>query len=306
MLGGSILQSQEWMLFQQQLEREVVWDMGRGWQWAAAVRGSRGVRYLLCAYGPVARDESLMNTALMSLIQAAKQLGMDFVRIEPQAHGEGALKKAGARNIAEVDPQYTQILDLTQSDAELRAALASGHRNLINGTQRRGIVIMQTDKPDDLAQMLAMMADTAQRSKVTFYPPDYFHTLWNTLQPREIIRLYIAEVESKPIAGALFYDWGDTRYYAHAGAYQEENRKAKASVSLVWQAILDAKAADLKKFDLWGIAPAGNNQHHLATLSRFKTAFGGSQASYEGTWDIPLNRVKYAAYTAYRTLRGRG
>jgi lipid II:glycine glycyltransferase (peptidoglycan interpeptide bridge formation enzyme) len=233
-------------------------------------------------------------------------LGMDFVRIEPQAHGEGALIKAGARNIAEVDPRYTQILDLTQSEAELRAGLASGHRNLINGTQRRGIVIRQTDKPGDLAQMLAMLSDTAQRSEVTFYPPDYFHTLWNTLQPRDAIRLYIAEVESKPIAGALFYDWGDTRYYAHAGAYQDKNRKAKASVSLVWQAILDAKAAGLKTFDLWGIAPADNNQHHLATLSRFKTAFGGSQASYGGTWDISLNRVKYAAYTAYRTLRGRG
>lgn len=307
MLGGSILQSQEWMLFQQQLERDVVWDAGTGWQWAAAVRGSRGVRYLMCAYGPAASGEASMNTALMSLAQAAKQLGMDFVRIEPQIElSASMLKKLGGRKIQEADPQYTQLLDLTKSEVDLRAGLASGHRNLINGTQRRGIAVRQSESPGDLEQMLAMMSDTARRSKVTFYPPNYFKTLWQTLHSRNIVTMYIAEVDSMPIASALFYDWGGTRYYAHAGAYQEQNRRVKASVSLVWQAILDAKEKGLKNFDLWGIAPSGDSTHHLAALSRFKTAFGGSQINYLGTWDIPLKPAKYAAYAAYRKLRGRG
>ncbi|HUC20272.1 MAG TPA: peptidoglycan bridge formation glycyltransferase FemA/FemB family protein [Candidatus Polarisedimenticolaceae bacterium] len=304
-LGGTILQSRLWMLFQQHLDRDVVCDEGDGWQWAASVRGNHGLRYVHCAYGPVARDEAVMSNAVMSAVRAAKDLGTDFVRIEPQAHTSAAtLRKLGARQLAEFDPQHTQVIDLTKTEEKLRDDLASGHRNLINGTRRRGIAIRQSDKPGDFEEFLTMLADTARRSGVSFFLPDYFRALWEVLQPAGAVTLYVAEAEGLPVASALFYDWGDTRYYAHAGAYQEHNRRVKASVSLVWQAITDAKAAGLKRFDLWGVAPANSTTHHLAALSRFKRAFGGYQVDYLGTWDIPVKPAKYAAYSVYRKLRG--
>ncbi|HEX7259971.1 MAG TPA: peptidoglycan bridge formation glycyltransferase FemA/FemB family protein [Candidatus Saccharimonadia bacterium] len=306
MLGGSILQSRLWMLFQQHLGREIVWEADEGWQWSASIRGSHGLRYLHCAYGPAARDEAALSTAIMSAAHAAKELGIDFVRVEPQRSiSITELVTLRARNIAEVDPQHTRIIDLSKSEAELRTDLASGHRNLVNGTKRRRIVIRKTDKAEDFDVLLKMLADTAKRSHVTFHPSEYFQNLWEVFQPHDAAKLYLAEVEGKPVAAALFYDWSGIRYYAHAGAYQEENRRVKASVSLVWQAIVDAKVEGLKQFDLWGVASAGDSSHHLASLSRFKEAFGGQQADYAGTWDIPVKPVKYAAYSLYRRVRGR-
>jgi len=247
-----------------------------------------------------------MEAAIASLEAAGHSLGADFIRLEPQAGITAeALRRRGAVEIAEADPKYTRIVNLTHSIEELRRDLAASHRNNINGTERRGITIRQADNPAALAELCAMLRDTAIRSKVRFYPDSYYHQLYEVLAPLGIAKLYLAEAEGQPVAGALFYDWGPTRYYAHAGAYQERNRRLRASVSLVWQALVDAKEAGLQHFDLWGVAPKGDATHQLAGLSAFKQGFGGHQINYLGTWDLPLKTQKYRLYSVYRRLRGR-
>lgn len=247
-----------------------------------------------------------MEAAVQSLCNAGTQLNADFLRIEPQTGAsEAVLREQGAVRIGEVDPQFTRIVDLAQSEAALRDALTSGHRNGINGTKRRGIHIRQTDAKADFNEFLRMLHETAAHSGVRFWPDDYYRILIKTLGEAGVAKLYMAEAEGQPVAAALFYDWGGTRYYAHAGAHQEANRRLKAAVSLVWQALLDAKAAGLKRFDLWGVAPAADRAHHLAGLSVFKAGYGGEQVGFLGTWDIPLHRNKYRLYSLYRHLRGR-
>jgi hypothetical protein len=301
--GGSLLQSWAWAAFQQALGREPVWSRGKGWQWLAAVRHSRGLHYLMCGYGPTATGAQAMEEALTSLVTAGRELSMDFVRIEPQRHATPAvLDTFGAQRIGEADPEHTRVIDLQQNEGALRAALASGHRNLINGTERRGITIHHMTNAEGLGLFLAMLKDTARHSGITVYADDYYRTLLDKLLG---VQLYVAKADGQPVASAIFYDWQGTRYYAHAGAFQELNRKAKASVSLVWQAILDAKAMKMKHFDLWGTAPIEESEHRLAGITKFKAAFGGESVDYLGTWDIPLKPAKYRAYGVYRRLRGR-
>ena len=303
-LGGSFLQSRAWGRFQEVLDREPVWAQGDGWQWLVGIRVSRGLRYAMCSYGPTAASSAAMTTALRSLMTAAGELGVDFVRVEPQTHATAdQLRKLGAQRISEMDPEHTRVIDLRRSEADLRSDLASGHRNLINGTERRGITVKPVLTAAGIDTLFRLLQDTAKHAHVTFYPKAYYQALLEELP--DIVKLYVAEAEGQPVAAALFYDWGGTRYYAHAGADQEANRRLKASVSLVWQAILDAKAAGLERFDLWGTAPEGDSNHRLAGITKFKAAFGGEPVEYLGTWDIPLKRHKYRAYGVYRRLRGR-
>lgn len=303
-LGGSFLQSRAWGQFQLALGREPVWAKGEGWQWLAGIRVSRGLRYLMCSYGPAAKNSAAMTTALRSIMTAASELNIDFVRIEPQTYATAEqLQKLGARQISEADPEHTRIIDLKQDEKALRAGLASGHRNLINGTERRGITIKAMTNAAGVDILYPMLQDTAKYAHVTFYPKAYYQTLIDELGTASC--LYVAEAGGQPIAAALFYNWGGTRYYAHAGAYQEANRRIKASVSLVWRAITDAKALKMQRFDLWGTAPEGDTKHPFAGITKFKAAFGGEPVDYLGTWDIPLKRHKYKAYGVYRRLRGR-
>jgi hypothetical protein len=302
-LGGGILQSHAWARFQADLGREVVWDEGEDWLWIGAVRRSRGVSYLLCSYGPVAKDQATAVKAAHSIVEAGRALGLDFVRVEPQFNLYAEqLQEQGGRRIHEFNAERTRLLDLTQSEEALRAGLASGHRNLINGTERRGITIKRVKASEGLGLLDAMLTDTAKRAGVSFFDRSYFKQMVESLG--DIAKLYLAEAQGKPVAAALVYDWGGTRYYAHAGAFQDLNRQVKASVSLVWLLIINAKQNGAKRFDLWGVSPEGDTDHRLAGVTRFKNAFGGTTVEYAGTWDIPLKPLKYRAYQTYRAIRG--
>lgn len=303
---GSFLQSRAWAAFQEALGRGVVYSEGQGYQWLAGIRRSHGLSYLMCSYGPAADSPGAMRAANESVVRAARELNLDFVRIEPQKQASAEmLSKIGAHQIAEADPTHNHVIDLTDTEEVLRGALDSGHRNRVNGTERRGISIHHSHAQQDFSVFLEMLHDTANRSGVQFYPDSYFRAMFATFRAHGVATLYLAKAEGKPVAAALFYDWGKTRYYAHAGAFQEQNRKLKASVSLVWQAILDAKQAGLESFDLWGVAPEGDENHHLASLSHFKRGFGGQAVAYAGTWDIPVKPAKYRLYRVYRRLKGR-
>ncbi|TAK89072.1 peptidoglycan bridge formation glycyltransferase FemA/FemB family protein [Patescibacteria group bacterium] len=304
--GGSIVQSRHWAEFQDALGHQPVWQQEDDYQWLGSVWTSHGLRYLVCSYGPVLAKGADPAPAVKSLIDAGRQLGVDFIRLDPQDHRFAKeLKAKGARHIADNQPSHTQVVDLTKSLDELRGDLASGHRNLINGTERRGVSIAQVSDRHNLNKFIEMLKDTARRSHTVFQDDYYFQTLWSTLQPADVAKLYVASVDGQPVAGAIFLDCGKTRSYLYAGAWQEKNRQAKASVSLVWQAMMDAKDAGMTKFDLWGIAPTDDPKHSWAGITRFKQGYGGAQVEYAGTWDIPLKPQKYRLYTVYRRLRGR-
>ncbi len=304
-LGASVLQSRDWADVQQQMGRQAFFAWSNHWSFVGFERKSSGLRYLLVPYGPTCAVAG--TEAIEAVLALAKKQKFDFVRIEPiGATRPDDLVRLGAVKVAEFDPEYTLHLDLTKTEEELRSKMNSGHRNLINGTQRRGIEIVQSDKDSDFESFLRMLEDTAKRSKVKFHPRDYYKDVWKVMQPRESAKLYIASHSGEAVAAALFYDYNGVRYYAHAGAYQQLNRKLNASVSLLWQAIIDAKKLGLVKFDMWGIAPSDDPKHKWAGITSFKKGFGGEAVQYLGTYDIPINQAKYKIYRTYSKLRGRG
>lgn len=299
-LGGHFLQSRAWANFQTALGRQVYYSSDAGWAWMAAQRRERGINYLACSYGPVAKAQDLPK-ALASLKAAGTSLGVDFIRTEPTA-SESSKYLLGYSRIKDVQPSRTLVLDLSPSGETLKSGLSAGHRNRINGTARRGISIRLGGEAD-LPIFNAMLADTAKHSGVKFFGAEYFNKLVNSLGLSA--KLYIAEAEGQPVCAALCFDWQSTRYYAFAAAFQEPNRRLKASVSLVWQTILDAKSAGFSKFDFWGIAPEENSEHSWRGLTEFKVGFGGQPLDYAGTWDLPLRSAKYKAYNLYLKLKGR-
>ncbi|MDP4038866.1 MAG: peptidoglycan bridge formation glycyltransferase FemA/FemB family protein [bacterium] len=306
-LGGGITQSSSWGFFQKALGCKVYFEYGTNWAYLATFRNAKAINYLLVNYGPNASGKAALDEAVNSLLAKARNLRVDFVRLEPVCPvpvGDLLLKYA-AKKVTEVDPEHSQIIDLTLDEQQLRADLHSGHRNLINGTKRRGIDVYISDRKKDLEEFIKMLDDTAKRARIKFYPASFYRKLLETLGPVGTAKLYMARVGEARVAGAIFYDFNGTRYYAHAGAYQQINREVKASVSLVWQAIIDAKEAGMKKFDLWGIVPSDKPNHPWAGISKFKKAFGGQQIEYLGTWDIPINQLKYKAYNLYSKIRAR-
>lgn len=303
-LNASVLQSRVWADVQESLGRKAHFEWSNHWSWVGFERKSRGIRYLLVPYGPTASVKA--DEALNSLIDYAKSQKFDFVRLEPRGSFKSEdLKKAGAQKVAELDPEHTQVVDLTKTENELRSELNSGHRNRINGADKRGLKVSTTTSPEDFDSFLAMLKDTAKRAKVSFYPSQYYTDIFKIMEPRGNAKLYMANVEGEPVAASLFYDYNGTRYYSHSGAFQDLNRKYNATVYLLWRAMLDAKQLGISQIDLWGIAPNDDPKHKWAGITAFKKGFGGNSVKFMGTYDIPINATKHKVYKTLNKLRGR-
>lgn len=302
--AGHMLQGRPWAQFQLALGRKVVWSEGDGWSWIAIITKGRGVTYLYAPYGPTARSAATLKSALASLKAAASELGLDFVRCEPVGVPKAAVVKAGLIKVKSDQPETTLVLDLTEDEADLRAAASSGHRNAINGAERRNLEIAFSRDSQKIATLLQLLHITAGQRGFRPHEDHYYRVMLETLMPLGAATLGIARHEGKPVAAAIFLDYNGTRAYAHAGA-DPEARKLQAAVPLVWQAALEAKALGLRRFDLWGIAPLDADENHPWTgFTKFKRAFGGQDVSYTGRWELPIAGLKYRLYrTAKRLLR---
>lgn len=304
-LNASILQSRVWAEVQKNLGRNIYFGSSENWSWLGYENNIRGFRYLMIPYGPTIAQESDLNECILSIMSTAKKQGLDFVRFEPMGEVQKEkLRSAGAIKVESINPMHTHVIDVSVSEEELRRALGSSLRNLINGTERRGIKIVQSNKEEDLRETLEMLDETASRAKVKFHSHDYLKNIWDVMREDGTIKLYIAYYENQAVAGALFYDYNGIRYYAHAGAKQELNRKLNASSSLLWQAIIDAKELGLKYFDMWGVAPDEDPKHKWAGISAFKRSFGGATVNYLGTYDIPIKKIKYKLYKSLKSIKG--
>ncbi len=292
-LGGHFFQSSHWAAFQVAQGREVLRASGKDWSWLAAIRRGRGgFNYLYPAYGPTASDKTLAE-AVKSLCETAAEYHLDFLRLEP--YGTEATMP-DARPVKDMQPKYASVLDLKPDMAELRRNITSSNRNLINTAEKRGLRFRVSTNPDDIDIFLPMQADTARDNGFQPQPDEYYRALVKSLMPRGVCHLYIAEHEGKPVASALGFDWGKTRYYAYAASYHELNRQTKAALPLVWWMVADAKENGFELFDFGGTAPDNQPNHPWIGQAKFKISLGGKTVERSGTWEIPVKPAKYAVY----------
>lgn len=310
-LGGGVLQSEAWDEFQASQGVRTNRLDGKNWSALLLERRQKGFSYLYAPYGPVI-GSGATDEAMRAIRELAQQQKADFVRLEPVGKIDQAdLAKAGAVRSAAmtVNPSATQVLDLGKSEDELESELHSGHRRYIRAAGRAGIEISQTDDPAAVEDFLAMMHDTSAHDKFRAHPDDYYRAMARQLFPAGVAKLFFASHEGQKVAGVMVFDFGNTRAYAHAAAFQALNRPLRAGLYLAWQIILDAKRAGFESFDFWGIAPNDNPSHPLAGVTRFKTSFGGQAVHFVGAWDLPVRKNRFRLYqtlqSARRKVRGR-
>lgn len=307
------LQTPLWADVQRALGRTVVERSGSGWRYLATLEHNPIGGILYAPYGPVAETPAALRAALASLAAEAKALGAMCARVEPVdaplpeaagAHDDaGRLRALGlVRAPSDQQPELTWLVDLAPDAKDILAAMKSTNRNLHRNIHKKGVSIRSTQEPAELTILLGFLHATAARSGFTPQSDAYLRTVAETLMPAGGASLYVAELEGTPIAAALVYDTADTRTYAHA-AIDDAHRKLSAGVPLVVALILDAKEKGLRWVDLWGVAPEGQPDHKWAGFTSFKKSFGGHEAARTGTWDLPVDRTRYAAYQGLRTLR---
>ncbi|MEP6480696.1 MAG: peptidoglycan bridge formation glycyltransferase FemA/FemB family protein [Rhodoglobus sp.] len=298
------LQSPAWARFQQGMGRTVIQNSGEGWSYQAFVETGKMNTRLYAPYGPVVDGPVALKSALDSLVAEARRLGATFVRVEPIERIEPAvLRSLGLRHVHRVQPELTWRVDLEAGAAAVLSGMTKTSRNLYNTHEKKGLSIRRSQDPADIEILIRLLTQVASRTKMTPHSAEYLRGQARTLLPGGDAALYVVESDGVGVAVSLVYDDAARRYYGHA-ASDYEFRSVHPGNALVVRMLLDAVERGQVEFDFCGIAPENEPKHPWAGFTRFKKSFGGYEYPYSGTWELPVNRLGYLAYSLMRRVRG--
>lgn len=296
---ANILQSPEYGKMNELLGETVITeDFGKIGRALMIVRKAKRGWYLEIPCGPLIdwKDKKQVKAVISRISEVAKAEKCGFIRIRPQllATPENlkllsdlGFKKSPMHLAAE----HTVMVDLTKSEDEILANMRRQTRYEVRRADKMGIKVISGDSEELFKEFHAEQVKTAHRQN--FIPPSEKVLLAEREAFKGKINIYVAETaEGEKIAYGLILGSGEEADYYEA-ASTELNRKMPGAYALLWQAIRDLKAAGYKRFNLWGIAPAGQPNHRYAGVTTFKTGFSDNVVEYVPAHDLVISKVKY-------------
>ena len=272
------------------------------------VRNAKRGRYLEIPCGPLIdwQNFDLVKAAFKKIEGIARKEKCVFVRVRPQLlntpENMAILAKVGLKKSPmHLAAEHTVMIDLRKTEEELLAKMRRQTRYEVRRADKLKIAVVKASDEEMFKEFQKVQAETARRQN--FVPP----TLKTLLAEKEAfgdnITIYKAITEDKkPIAYGLIIKSGKEGDYYEA-ASTELNRKLPGAYALLWQAMRDLKKEGYERFNLWGIAPAGQPNHRYAGVTTFKTGFGGEVVEFVPAHDLILSKVRYKADFAFETLR---
>ena len=335
---GEFLQSEEWRKFQESVGRKTYCITGDSF-YASIIEHQLPIvgKYFYIPRGPIIENpkseildsKQIQNSkfeiqnSFSELINLAKENNAGWIRIEPAGDNILEIIKGCFRQRRtglkiqkaphDMQPREILVMDITKTEEELLAEMRPKTRYNIKLSQKHNASVKVITNNQRLTTnnyfegFIRLVKITAKRDKITSHPESYYRKMFETIPP-EILKLYVAEYENKIIAANVVIFYGNTAIYLH-GASDYEYRNIMAPYLLHWQAILDAKKAGCKEYDLGGVKSC-NMQHETcnnnwAGITRFKLGFAPKTAPivFSGSYDIILNPKKYYLYRFLQKIK---
>ena len=306
---ANFLQSPEYAKMNEALGYKAITEEFAGKGYALMiVRDAKRGRYLEIPCGPLMnwKDKAAVKAVFAKIADIARQEKCVFVRVRPQLVNTAenmrmlatlGLKKAPMHLAAE----HTVMLDLTKSEDELLADMRRQTRYEVRRAGKLGITVEKSNSDEIFKEFHRVQTDTAHRQG--FVPPNLKTLLAEKEAFGDNIAIYVAKTaEGEPVAyGMIICGCKEGDYYEAAST--PLNRKLPGAYALLCQAMRDLKADGYERFNLWGIAPAGQPHHRYAGVTTFKTGFGGEIIEYVPAHDMVINKLGYMKNLVVETAR---
>ena len=296
---ANFLQSPEYGKMNELLGSKVIFDDFGGKGWALMiVRDAKRGRYLEIPCGPLIdwNDKKLRELVMRKIAEVGKKEKCVFIRMRPQLSAtaenlkilEGLGMKKSPMHLA---AEHTVMLNLERTEEELLADMRRQTRYEVRRADKLGIKVTKHCDEEIFKEFYKVQGETAKRQG--FVPPNLKTLLAEKQAFGKKIAIYRAETaEGEAIAYGMIIGSGlEADYYEAAST--ELNRKLPGAYALLWRAIRDLKTEGYARFNLWGIAPAGQPNHRYAGVTTFKTGFGGEVLEFVPAHDLVLSRIGY-------------
>lgn len=272
------------------------------------VKNAKRGRYLEIPGGPLLdwQDYIAASETFSRIRELAKRENCVFVRFRPQLRqsdmNQALIAPAGARKAPmHLHAEHTVILDLTKPEAELLADMRRQTRYEVRRQAKFGITVEYSNSEAMFREFHQVQTETALRQN--FVPPSLETLLAERTAFGDHATIYLARSDQgEPIAYGLVLTSGLEAEYFEA-ASTDLGRKLPGAYALQWQIIRDLKSQGFERYNLWGIAPLGQEHHRYAGVTTFKTGFGGEIVEFLPAEDIVIKRCRYLLNLAIEKLR---
>ena len=306
--GGQILQTRAWGEFK------------RAHRWApgylvsetgppVAVMMLRHVVPGLGALGYIPKGPGVATTDQLGPVLdglRANAGGAFAVKVEPEIEASdsavAALRRLGlekSRHDVQIS-RATIIVDLRPDEDALIASFKPKCRYNIRLAARRGVTVAPVPLDDTtIDTMYSLMASTRDRAGFTLRSRAYFSGYWRLHEAAGQGQLFFASLDGEVLAGVFATFVGRKAWYKDGGSTKEHS-DAMAPHLLQWEVMRWLRGRGVESYDLVAVPPRAelDPRHKLYGLYRFKSGFSDRVTEFVGTWDLPLQRRRFAAWNA--------
>lgn len=258
-------------------------------------------------YLPEVSSDYLTAQNMGEIKKLAKSQGSIFARVELvneySANADKIVQSFGfIKSFEQVQPKWRHVIDISKSEDEILSQMKSKGRYNIRLAQKKQVEVIGSSDKGVIEKFYNLVSQTTQREKISGRSQEYFAKMVDSFSDTDYLETYIASYEGKPLAGALVSFYDGVASYLYGGS-SSENREAMAPYALHWQIIKDAKAREIKSYDMLGRSKPGDEGSKWAGVTRFKEQFGGQAVEILGSYDFIAKPTLYKVFKILERLR---
>ena len=294
----NFLQSKQWYEVNKSIGHKPIFLMFSEESYCLAIiKDAKRGRFLEIPCGPILdyQNRNELELAMAEIYRYAKQNNCVFVRFRPNLE-ETPENRALIESIPSLSASYflhaenTVFVDLTQSEEDLLKNMRRQTRYEVRRSEKLDFKVKKSNTPEILREFHQIQAETAKRQG--FIPPRRKDLNAYAKAFGDDLQIYCATLDGKPVAyGLVLTDALEGDYFEAAST--ELNYKFPGAYALQWYVMKDLKKQGKLRYNLWGIAPAGQKNHKFAGVTTFKTGFGGEKFDYLHAHDLPVKKLHY-------------
>lgn len=257
----------------------------------------RTIFYIPCGPAADLSDSELVGAFAAKIKALAKEKKAVFVKLDPPVTDDridvkATLKDAGFKQAVEeaggfegIQPRCVMHMDIAGTEEEILGRMTEKWRYNIRLAARKGVSVRLGDTEEDIRAFYKILEVTGKRDDFLIRSLGYFKKMYEAMAPRDMMRLFIAEYEGKPIAATIALAFSDKCWYVY-GASGNEYRNVMPNHALQWAMIKWAREKGCPVYDFRGIPCDLSPEHPLHGLVRFKKGFGAYPVRYIGEYEM--------------------
>jgi len=197
-------------------------------------------------------------------------------------------------------PPYTALIDLTQSEEDILAAMKPKGRYNIKLARKKWVVVEQVEKHAwNIEKFYELMSETTSRDKFAGNTLEYYTSFLESLDDTQ---LFFAYHEGEIIAAGIFVGAWDVMIYYY-GASANIKRNLMAPYLLQWTAIEHAKKRGFKIYDFLWVAGDDEKNSPLAGVTDFKMKLSPEKTYVSDSFIFVNKKMKYMFIECIRKFK---